>query len=112
LAPEELEQIVSRFREGMPMKVIAVDLQIDRRKVRKVLYEAGAARPRTRLTVAQIADAARMYEEGASLARVGERFAVSAGTMRAKLLTAGVEIRPRAGWKQDGADATSSLTRA
>lgn len=79
------------------MKVIAADLQIDRRKVRKVLYEAGAARPRTRLTLAQIADAARMYEEGASLARVGERFGVSAGTMRARLLNAGVDIRPRTG---------------
>jgi hypothetical protein len=100
LTPEELEQIVSRFRDGVPMKVISTELRIDRRKVRKVLYEAGAARPRTRLTLAQIADAARMYEEGASLAAVGERFGVSAGTMRTRLLAAGVEIRPRAGWAQ------------
>jgi hypothetical protein len=92
------------------MKIIAAELQIDRRKVRKVLYEAGAARPRARLTVGQIADAARMYEEGASLARVGERFGVSAGTMRTRLLAAGVEIRPRAGWAQ-AADLTSSLIR-
>ena len=94
------------------MKVIAVDLQIDRRKVRKVLYEAGAAHPRTRLTAAQIADAARMYEEGASLARVGERFGVSAGTMRARLLGAGVEIRPCAGWEHGDTELTSSLRSA
>lgn len=94
------------------MKVIAADLQIDRRKVRKVLYEAGAAQPRTRLSPAQIADAASMYEQGASLVRVGERFGVSAGTMRARLFSAGVDIRPRAGWERDDTDLTSSLRSA
>ncbi|WP_460783253.1 hypothetical protein [Microbacterium tumbae] len=79
------------------MKDIAADLEIDRRKVRKVLYEAGAAQPRTQLTLAQLADAARMYEDGASLARVGQRWGVSAGTMRTRLQTAGVTIRPGIG---------------
>lgn len=97
LSAQELEVIVARFRAGVTMKVIAAELEIDRRRVRKVLYEAGAAQPRTRLTNAQVAQAARLYEDGASLARVGDRFGVSAGTIRSKLLDAGVVIRPGVG---------------
>lgn len=97
LTTEELELIESRFRDGVLMKIIAADLEIDRRKVRKVLYDAGITQPKTPLTPMQVAAAARMYEDGGSLATVGGRFGVSAGTIRAKLLTAGVEIRPRVG---------------
>lgn len=97
LAREELELIVARFREGVPMNVITADLEIDRRRVRKVLYEAGAARPRTQLTASQIVIAARLYEDGTSLARVGEKFGVSAGTIRTRLVAAGIEIRPGVG---------------
>ncbi|QLD13143.1 hypothetical protein HW566_00845 [Microbacterium oleivorans] len=46
------------------------------------------------MTEPEIKDAARRYEEGSSLARLGDRYGVSPGTIRLKLIRAGVEMRP------------------
>ena len=40
----------------------------------------------------------RLYEAGASIGTLGERFGVSSATVRARLLEAGVKLRPRPGW--------------
>lgn len=98
LAAGERAAIVERFRAGAAMKVIAAELEVDRRAVRRVLYDAGVAMPPRRLSADEVAEAARRYEEGMSLSQLGERFGVSAQTMRNKLVAAGVELRPRPGW--------------
>lgn len=65
---------MKRFTNGQPMRDIASALELDRRRVRKVLYERGAAAPPKRLSDAEIEQAARLYQGGASLAAVGKRF--------------------------------------
>lgn len=93
------------------MKAIATELGLDRGVVRRVLYEAGVASPPRRLTEEEISEAARRYEEGMSLARLGERYGVSAETVRIKLLDAGVQLRARRGWAPTPARVTYTTRR-
>jgi hypothetical protein len=41
----------------------------------------------------------RRYLEGESIAQLGGAFGVSPATVRTRLIEAGVELRPRPGWK-------------
>ena len=41
----------------------------------------------------------KRYESGDSIATIGTEFGVSPATVRARLIEAGVELRPRRGWK-------------
>lgn len=84
------------------MIAIAGDLGLDRRRIRRVLYERGAAAPRAGLTAAQIRRAAELYEAGSSLADVADRFGVTANTIRRLLVDCGVEMRPRVGGRVTG----------
>jgi hypothetical protein len=45
-----------------------------------------------------VAEAARLYESGWSLARIGNKFEVAATNVRKRLEDHGVSIRPRRGW--------------
>ena len=42
---------------------------------------------------------ARRYTKGESIAQLGHAFGVSPATVRSRLIEAGVELRPRPGWK-------------
>lgn len=92
-----VDEIVERFVNGEAMRDIAANLKVDRRRVRKALYERGAATPPTRLSDAEIAQAARLYQDGASLAAVGDRFGVTANTIKRRFIERGVDIRPGVG---------------
>ena len=46
-----------------------------------------------------LAEAARLYGEGWSLARLGEKYDCNAETVRQLLLKHGVLMRPRRGWR-------------
>lgn len=94
LTAAEVEQILDRYRAGERIQTIAVDLEVDRRQIRKLLYEHGAASPPVRLTARQIRRAAELYERGSSLADVAEQFGVSATTIRRCLTKQGVDTRP------------------
>jgi len=41
----------------------------------------------------------RRYVKGESIAQLGRAFGVSPATVRSRLIEAGVELRPRPGWK-------------
>lgn len=87
-------EAIRLFHAGTYVNDIASSLQVTKASVRKIPYEAGVAAPPRRMTEAEIKDAARRYENGESLARLGERFRCSAGTVRSKIVRAGVEMRP------------------
>jgi hypothetical protein len=55
-------------------------------------------RQREALSPAQIREAALLYEQGDSLAAVGQYLGVDAQTVRRHLAKAGVRIRTRRGW--------------
>jgi hypothetical protein len=61
------------------------------------LERQGAPR-RSGIVTRNIDEATRLYEEGWSLTRIGERFGVDGETARRALRAAGVRLRPRPGW--------------
>ncbi len=87
-------EAIRLFHAGTYVKDIAISLRVTKASVRKILYEAGVAAPPRRMTEAEIKDAARRYENGESLVHLGERFGCSPGTVRSKIVRAGVEMRP------------------
>lgn len=97
LTAAEVEAVVARFGKGETMISIARDLEVDRRRVRKMLHERGATQPPRRLTSMQVKCAADLYEAGSSLADVADRLGVSAGAVRNRLIAYGVRIRPGVG---------------
>ena len=46
-----------------------------------------------------IPEVKRRYLKGESIAQLGRAFGVSPATVRSRLIEAGVELRPRPGWK-------------
>lgn len=90
----DCEEAISMFRSGSRTKDIAAELRVTKASVRKILYDAGVSAPPRRMTDTEIREATRRYEEGESLARLSERFGYSTGTIRTKLIRAGVEMRP------------------
>jgi hypothetical protein len=69
--------------------------------VAQVLQVAGVPTRQRGLSPTQLAEAVALYDEGWSLARLGERYGVNAETVRASLKRSGVTIRPRRGWSYD-----------
>jgi DNA-directed RNA polymerase specialized sigma24 family protein len=66
------------------------------------LIEHGVPARRGGLTQDQAAEAVRLYEEGWSSGRLGERFGVSPDTVLIVLRRAGASIRPRRGGPPSG----------
>ncbi len=100
LRPEEIAELVAAYRAGGTIDELATRFSVHRTTVMGHLTRLDVARRRRGLSAEQIGDAAKLYAQGWSLARVGERFAVSGETVRVAFQKAGVAIRPRQGWGQ------------
>ena len=94
ISDTDRSEAIRLFRSGVYLKDIASELKLARASVRKILYDAHASAPPQRMSEAEIKEAARRYEDGDSLVRLSERFGYSPGTIRTKLLRAGVQMRP------------------
>jgi hypothetical protein len=79
------------------MKELASEFGIHRNTVSAHLTERGVLVRRGGLDREQAAEAVRLYREGWSSRRLGERFEVTAGTVLTVLRRAGTSIRPRRG---------------
>lgn len=94
ITQQDRDKAVALFRDGAYVKDIAASLRITRASTRKILYDAGLSAPPRRMSEPEIREAVRRYESGDSLVRLSERFGYSPGTIRTKLVRAGVEMRP------------------
>ena len=56
-------------------------------------------RPSAAAEALSVRELKRRYANGSSIAELGTHFGVSPATVRARLIEAGVELRPRPGWK-------------
>ncbi len=75
------------------MKELATEFKVHRTTVRAAL-DRHAVAPRVHaITKAQVALAARLYESGLSLAKVGEQLGFNAQTIATHLKRAGVTLR-------------------
>jgi transposase-like protein len=92
------------YRASGSVPAVAAELGVAFETARRWLVEAGVelqpkGRPSANAAALDILMLKRRYEDGESIADLGRRFSVSPATIRSRLLDAGVELRPRPGWK-------------
>lgn len=74
-------EIMAKYEAGVPTTKLVHEYRIGKGTVLKLLRDAGVAIRNQGLSDEQVGDAARLYESGLSLARIGERFGVDASTI-------------------------------
>ena len=97
-------QLQESYRHLRTVKGVADQHGVAFETARRWLLEAGIelrpkGRPSTNVTRLDAIELAKRYRAGQSIAQLGRHFGVSPATIRSRLLDAGVELRPRPGWK-------------
>lgn len=85
--------IIARYRSGESSTSLAAVFGVSKNSVIKLLRDAGVPIRRQGLTNEQIDDAARLYEAGQSLAKIGRQLGVDHGTVWRQLKNCGVRMR-------------------
>jgi AraC-like DNA-binding protein len=101
LTDEELDVVVAGYEAGLTLHELSSALGPDRRTLAERLEARGVQRRGRRLTDLQIEDAARLCEQGWSLARIAEHFGVHSESIRYRLKRAGLTMRRRNGWRYE-----------
>lgn len=97
LKADEAREVVAAYEAGATVYQLAHRFGIARQTVSKILKRHGVQMRRTGLSPEQTAEAARLYDQGWSLARIGARMDVSPETVRLRLAARGTQLRPRPG---------------
>lgn len=98
LSPDEVAQIIADYKAGASIKGLAAKYALHRATVGAQLTRHAVPRRPKGLKREQVHEAARLYEQGWSLARLGEHFGVSSSTVRQRLAQEDVALRSRRGW--------------
>jgi hypothetical protein len=99
LKSAEIEELAVAYQAGSTVYELAERFRIHRATVSHLLGLHGIP---TRYRLVQgdkLNSAIDAYQDGQSLATIGRRLGVSLDTVRAALMKAGMEMRPRPGWK-------------
>ncbi|MCU1367528.1 MAG: hypothetical protein JWN39_3167 [Ilumatobacteraceae bacterium] len=82
------------YRTSGSINVVAREFGINRRTAANILERHSLDRYYNVLTAEHIREAATLYRDGWSLAKLGQHLGVDAGTVRRALRKAGVTMRP------------------
>jgi transposase-like protein len=98
------QELEVRYHRLGNVPAVARELGVAFETARRWLMEAGVelrpkGRPSANAKQLNTRDLARRYAKGESIAQLGHAFGVSPATVRSRLIEAGVELRPRPGWK-------------
>jgi hypothetical protein len=93
----QTRQLIAGYQAGSTVYQLADQFNIERRTVSAILHRHQVPMRRRGLTDNQIDDAERLYQQGWSLARIGNGMEVTADTVRARLLERGVTMRDTQG---------------
>ncbi|MVU81408.1 hypothetical protein GPX89_29720 [Nocardia sp. ET3-3] len=94
LSESDRAQIVAAYESGASANQLASDHQLAKGSILEILRTAGAAiRHQCRLSRKEIDQAVVDYQDGQTLARIGDRLGVKATTVRAALERRGVPRR-------------------
>lgn len=88
-----LDEAERRYKTGEILRVIAVDLGVSRQQLAGRLRGRGVRLRREKPSSEQVLEMCRRYEQGESLATVGERMGFNASSVRIALIAAGVKLR-------------------
>lgn len=92
------------YRRAGTVAGVADEFGVSFETARRWLHDARVelkhkGRPSRKADELPASELKRRYLAGESIAQLGRRFDVSPTTVRSRLLGAGVELRPRPGWK-------------
>jgi transposase-like protein len=96
LDPREVDQLLERYRAATKIVDLAIEFRISRTTVMKHVERAGDLRRRN-LVRDHLDEARRLYDEGWSLARIGQHLGVNASTVWQTFRNAGVPMRDTRG---------------
>jgi DNA-directed RNA polymerase specialized sigma24 family protein len=97
LGSEQVEQLIACYHSGATVYELATAFGIERRTVSAILHRHDVPMRRRGPTDEEAEDAERLYLQGWSLARIGNRMKVAADTVRKCLLDRGVTMRDNHG---------------
>lgn len=87
-----LQQAEAAYAAGGSFKAVARQVGIGHERLSRLLQERGVTLRNRSPSISEVELMRAMYEQGASLERVGDRFGYTAGTVRTHLIMAGVMI--------------------
>jgi|1185.fasta_scaffold301550_1 transposase len=96
LSADDVLSVIAAYEQGATIDELATRFGVHRTTVMAHLERQGAPR-RCGTVTKNLNEATRLYEQGWSLARVGDHFGVDGETVRRALRAAGVTLRPRRG---------------
>src|SRR6266511_2029206 len=91
LRPDEVSQLVLAYQQGATQTELAARFQINVTTVVAHLQRQGVTLRKLGLNRVQIEEAARIYADGWSLTKIGDRFGVYPQSIRYRLRQAGVQ---------------------
>lgn len=97
LNADQTQTLIDAYRAGATVYELGPQFGIDRRTVGKILIRNGVPTKHPGLSVDEVDQAARLYEDGWSLARIAARLGVTATTVHRRLRERGVAMRPTSG---------------
>jgi hypothetical protein len=98
LNQDQMVEFSIDYRDGAPLGQLATKYQIHRKTVRDLIDRAGLPRRYSRLSPAEVEEAAQLYGSGESLIAIGNDLGVANHTVALALRMAEVEIRMRKWW--------------
>jgi dsRNA-specific ribonuclease len=97
LRPHELEHLTADYRSGVAVNDVAAQYELNRYTVIEHMRRQGVPPRYPRLGEAEVTEAISLYYSGDSLAKIGKRMHVDAGTVGRALHKAGVVLRDSQG---------------
>lgn len=101
LDDQEQAQLLAAYDQGVMINDLASMFGLSRTAVMANLNKLGAE-SRRGIVDRRIEEARTLYEQGWSLAKIGQRYGVHPSTVRDAMRRAGVRIRPRPGYSEAG----------
>ena len=98
LTAAEQVKLAFAYQAGAEMKALAAEFHVHRHTVAHCLQSLGIPLRRQGLREADRTEAAKLYLDGWSLSRLGEKYGCDATVVRRALLAYGVQTRRRRGW--------------
>ena len=93
LTADKSKAMAADYQAGMRVKELTVKYGVSRETVIRHLRRQAVGPRKLGLNEQQIKEAAKLYEQGDSLATIEKRMSVTAHTVRSRLIEAGVTMR-------------------
>lgn len=93
LRPDQVDELVTMYRNGKTMREVAEHFRVHRATVAIHLRRRSVRVRRGKLTTEQVAEVGALYDQGFTLTEIGARFGVGQDTARRAVTEAGGTTR-------------------